>query len=127
MVLPQPVPAGMNRERRRCLSYSAEFDTWCCGGGGGGGGGGHILRTRCQNAAAAAATYYVLDVKMCENQCNCILNMERKQCGGTLIILPSFANYSILALLDNVKLAKMSFCSLYISEYKNTSDIVFLA
>ena len=78
MVLPQPVPAYMYRERRRCLSYSAEFDTRCCGGGGGGGGGGgHILRTRCQNAAAAAATYYVLDVKMCENQCNCILNMER--------------------------------------------------
>ena len=106
MVLPQPVPAYMNSERRRCLSQSAEFDTWCCGGGGGGGGGGHILRTRCQNAAAAAATYYVLDVKMCENQCNCILNMERKQCGGTLIILPSFANYSILALLENVKLLK---------------------
>ena len=44
-----------------------------------------------------------------------------------LIILPSFANYSILALLDNVKLAKMSFYRLYISEYKNTSDITFPA
>ena len=44
-----------------------------------------------------------------------------------LIILPSFANYSILALLDNVKLAKMSFYSLYISENKNTSDIVLPA
>ena len=51
---------------------------------------------------------------------------QSNSCIVYLIILRSFANYSILALLDNVKLAKMSFCSLYISEYKNTSDIVFL-
>ena len=51
---------------------------------------------------------------------------QSNSCIVYLIILPSFANYSILALLDNVKLAKMSFYSLYISEYKNTSDIVFL-
>ena len=56
--------------------------------------------------------------------------MHHKQsnsCIVYLIILPSFANYSILALLDNVKLAKMSFYRLYISEYKNTSDIAFPA
>ena len=36
-----------------------------------------------------------------------------------------FANYWILALFDNVKLAKMSFYSLEISKSKNTSDLVF--
>ena len=59
-----------------------------------------------------------------------VYDMHHKQsnsCKVYLIILPSFANYSILALLDNVKLAKMSFYRLYISEYKNTSDIVFPA
>ena len=52
---------------------------------------------------------------------------QSNSCIVYLIILPSFANYSILALLDNVKLAKMSFYSLYISENKNTSDIVLPA
>ena len=59
-----------------------------------------------------------------------VYDMHHKQsnsCIVYLIILPSFANYSILALLDNVKLAKMSFYSLYISENKNTSDIVLPA
>ena len=37
----------------------------------------------------------------------------------------SFANYWILALFDNVKLAKMSFYSLEISKTKNTSVTVF--
>ena len=52
---------------------------------------------------------------------------QSNSCIVYLIILPSFANYSILALLDNVKLAKMSFYSLYISENKNASDIVLTA
>ena len=59
-----------------------------------------------------------------------VYDMHHKQsnsCIVYLIILPSFANYSILALLDNVKLAKMSFYSLYISENKNASDIVLPA
>ena len=59
-----------------------------------------------------------------------VYDMHHKQsnsCIVYLIFLPSFANYSILALLDNVKLAKMSFYSLYISENKNTSDIVLPA
>ena len=54
--------------------------------------------------------------------------MHHKQsnsCIVYLIILPSFANYSILTLLDNVKLPKSSFSCLYISESKNTSEIVF--
>ena len=50
---------------------------------------------------------------------------QSNSCIVYLIILPSFANYSILALLDNVKLAKMSFYSLEISKSKNTSVIVF--
>ena len=36
-----------------------------------------------------------------------------------------FANSFLLALFDNVKLAKMSFYSLLISKSKNTSDFVF--
>ena len=59
-----------------------------------------------------------------------VYDMHHKQSNACIVylrILPSFANYSILALLDNVKLAKMSFYRLYISEYKNTSDIVFPA
>ena len=59
-----------------------------------------------------------------------VYDMHHKQsnsCIVYLIILPSFANYSILALLDNVELAKMSFYSLNISENKNTSDIVLPA
>ena len=54
-----------------------------------------------------------------------LYHKQSKSCIVYLIILPSFANYSILALLDNVKLAKMSFYSLEISKSKNTSVIVF--
>ena len=42
-----------------------------------------------------------------------------------LRISASSANYWILALFDNVILAKMSFYSLLISKCRNTSDLVF--
>ena len=57
-----------------------------------------------------------------------VYDLHHKQsnsCIVYLIILPSFANYSILALLVNVKLAKMSFYSHSISKSKHTSDLVF--